>query len=69
MLNLLTDAVKVLLGGLVAGGVVSFLTQRWIAQREFRDRRDRLRLELYVDVLELLSVAQRSSARLHRLYL
>ena len=55
-----------LCGGLIAGGVVGYLTQRWIERRELRNRRDSLRLDLYQDVIDLvleneLTIAQRSA--------
>lgn len=43
-----------LAGSLMAAGLVAYLTQRWIEKRERRDRRDELRLELYVDVVDLV---------------
>lgn len=43
-----------LFGGLIATGVVAYLTQKWIGKRERRNRRDDLRLELYLDVVDLV---------------
>jgi hypothetical protein len=41
-------------GSLVAAAIVAFLTQWWIEKRERRDRRDELRLQLYLDVVDLV---------------
>jgi len=43
-----------LLGSLIATGIVAYLTQRWIERRELRSRRDDLRLELYLEVIDLV---------------
>ena len=55
-----------LLGSLLATGVVAYLTQWWIEGRELRNRRDQSRLELYLEVIDLvldneLAIAQRGS--------
>ena len=55
-----------LFGGLMASGIVAYLTQRWIEKRERRNRRDDLRLELYLEVVDLvldneLALAKRGS--------
>ena len=55
-----------LLGGLIASGIVAYLTQRWIEKRERRNRRDDLQLELYLEVIDLvldneLALAERGS--------
>jgi hypothetical protein len=41
-------------GSLLATAIVAFLTQRWIEKRERRDRRDDLRLQLYLNVVDLV---------------
>lgn len=41
-------------GSLMATGIVAFLTQKWIENRERRNRRHDLRLELYLDVVDLV---------------
>ena len=43
-----------LFGGLVASSIVAYLTQRWIERRELRSRRDDLRLELYLEIVDLV---------------
>jgi hypothetical protein len=55
-----------LLGSLIATGIVAYLTQRWIERRELRSRRDDLRLELYLEVIDLvlkneLAIAERGA--------
>jgi hypothetical protein len=41
-------------GSLVAAGIVARLTQLWIGQRERSKKRDDLRLELYLEVVDLI---------------
>ncbi len=41
-------------GSLLASGIVGWLTQRWIERRERRKKRDDLRLDLYLDVVDLI---------------
>ena len=53
-------------GSFLATILVAWFTQKWIEGRERRDRRDRLRLELYLDVVDLildneLALAKRGS--------
>lgn len=55
-----------LCGGLISGGIVGYYTQRWIERRELRGRRDCLRLDLYLEVIDLvldneLAIAQRGA--------
>lgn len=50
------------LGGLVASLIVAYLTQRWIEKRERRNRRDELRLELYLDIVDLILDNERELA-------
>ena len=53
-------------GSLIATGIVAFLSQKWTENRERRNRRDELRLELYLEIVDLvldneLALAQRSA--------
>lgn len=53
-------------GSLFATGIVAWLTQKWIERRERRQRRDELRVELYLEVVDLIlnnevSIAGRGS--------
>jgi hypothetical protein len=41
-------------GSLIATGIVARFTQKWIEHRERRHRRDELRLELYLEVVDLV---------------
>jgi hypothetical protein len=41
-------------GSLIASGIVAYLTQNWIEKRERRNRRDDLRLELYLKAVDLV---------------
>jgi hypothetical protein len=41
-------------GSLIAGGIIANWTQHWIENRERRNRRDDLRLDLYVEVVDLV---------------
>ena len=41
-------------GSFLASAIVTFLSQRWIEQRERRLKRDQLCLELYLQVIELI---------------
>jgi len=55
-----------LCGSLIASAIVAYLTQRWIEKRERRNRRDDLRLELYLEVVDLvldneLAIAERGA--------
>ena len=55
MLNAIYNTlVGAFLGSLVATGIVTFLAQRWIEKRERRNRRDHLRLELYLEIVDLV---------------
>ncbi len=51
MLNALVSA---LLGSLFAATFVAFLTQRWIERREQRNRLHALKLQLYLDAIDLI---------------
>ena len=51
---LLNTFAAALFGGLVASAVVAYPTQRFIERRERRNRRDELRLELYLEVVDLV---------------
>lgn len=53
-------------GALLASVIVAYLTQRLTEKRERRNRRDQLRLDLYVDVVDLvldneLAIAERGT--------
>jgi len=50
----LNTILSVLLGSLFAAAIVAFLTQRLIEQRERRAKRDQLRLDLYLDIVDLV---------------
>ena len=52
--SLWTSLAGALFGSLVASGVVGYLTQKWIESRERRNRRDELRLELYLEIVDLV---------------
>src|SRR3990170_1726323 len=41
-------------GGLIASGVVAYITQRLTEKRERRNYRDKLRLKLYLEVVDLV---------------
>lgn len=63
---LLGGVAGALLGSLIATGIVAYLTQQWIERRELRSRRDRLQLELYLEVIDLvrdneLAIAERGA--------
>lgn len=63
-LPLLQTLIGALIGGLLATGIIAHLTQKWIEQRERRRKRDQLRLELYLDIVDLvldneLAIAER----------
>jgi hypothetical protein len=49
-------------GSLVATLIVARLTQGWIETRERRNRRDDLRLQLYLDVVDLVLENERALA-------
>lgn len=54
-------------GSLVAAVVVAWFTQKWTAGRERRNRRDNLRLDLYLEIVDLvldndLALASRTAA-------
>lgn len=51
---ILAALVTVLFGSLFAGAVVAFWTQQWTGNRERQNRRDDLRLKLYLDVVDLV---------------
>lgn len=51
MLNALVSA---LFGSLCAAAIVAFLTQRWIERREQRNRLYALKLQLYMDTVDLI---------------
>lgn len=55
----------VLVGGLIgvcATGMIAFLTQKWIERRERRNRRDDLRLSLYLKIVDLVLDNERALA-------
>ncbi len=59
---MLNTLVSVLVGGVLG----AFFTQKWIEARERRNRRDELRLELYLEVVDLvlnneLAIAERGT--------
>jgi hypothetical protein len=43
-----------LFGGLIASGIVAYLTQQLIEKRERRNRRDELRLDMYLEVVDII---------------
>ena len=49
-----TTLAGALFSGLIASSVVAYLSQNWIEKRERRNRRDDLRLELYLEVVDLV---------------
>lgn len=51
---LLGSLAGALFGSLIASAIVAYLTQTWIERRERRNRRDDLRLELYLEVVDLV---------------
>jgi len=58
----IANAAGAFLGGALAGCIVAWLTQRFIERRERRTRRDELRLELYLDVVDLILKDERALA-------
>jgi hypothetical protein len=52
--TILGPVISALLGALIGGIISGYFTQKWIEKRELRDRRDNMRLNLYLKVINLI---------------
>jgi len=54
LVAIVSASCSAVLSSLIAGGFIAFLTQRLTEQRERRTHRDELRLDLYLEVVQLV---------------
>jgi hypothetical protein len=50
-------------GSLLTTGIVAYFTQRWIENHEQRNRRDDLRLQLYLAIVDLILDNERARGK------